>query len=210
MPATSPFQDHTQRYDRWFDKYHRAYEAELKAVRSFLPQGGRGLEVGVGTSRFAAPLGVSFGVEPIFQMARMAQSRKTRVTGGVAEQLPFRSSLFDFLLMVTTVCFIDNLERAFSEADRVLLPGGCLIVAFVDKESSLGQLYEKNKDDSVFYKDATFYSVPELVEIMTKSGFRDFRFKQTLFHELSEITATEPVKNGHGEGAFVVISSTKH
>jgi len=209
MSEISPFQKHTERYDRWFDKYHWAYQAELKAVRSLLPKEGRGLEIGVGTGRFAAPLDIVFGVEPVFQMAKMARSRTAGVSGGVAEQLPFRSAHFDFLLMVTTVCFVDNLDQALEEAKRVLKPNGHLIVALVDKESSLGQLYENNKEDSVFYKNATFYSVPELVAIMKHSGFTNFTFKQTLFHELSKISSTEPVKDGHDQGAFVVISCTK-
>jgi SAM-dependent methyltransferase len=209
MPRSSPFQNHLERYERWFSKYRWAYEAELKAVRSLLPREGRGVEVGVGTGRFAAPLGVPFGVEPVFKMAERARDLKINVTGGVAEELPFRNSLFDYLLMVTTVCFVDDLYKALTEADRVLTRKGRLIVAFVDRESPLGRMYGKNKDESVFYKTATFYSVPELTGVMRQSGFKNFTFRQTLFHELSKVTDAEPVKRGHGEGAFVVISGAK-
>ena len=64
MPKIVPFQKYAARYERWFEKNHWVYEAELKAVRSLLPEGQYGMEIGVGTGKFAAPLGVKIGVDP--------------------------------------------------------------------------------------------------------------------------------------------------
>jgi len=61
----------------------------------------------------------------------------------------------------------------------------------------------------VFYKDATFFSVDELVEIMDQAEFTALAFKQTIFKTLSEITRDERVKPGHGEGSFVVVRGRK-
>ena len=58
MPRIAPFEAHQERYDSWFERHAAAYYSELLAVRALLPWEGRGLEVGVGTGRFAAPLGV--------------------------------------------------------------------------------------------------------------------------------------------------------
>lgn len=67
------------------------------------------------------------------------------------------------LRLVTTICFLDNIETAFKEAYRVIRANGQLIIGFVDKDSPIGRLYQKRKKESVFYKIATFYSVDEVI-----------------------------------------------
>ena len=63
-PRTAAFEANIDRYDRWYEEHRRAYRAELDAVRRLLPAAGSGLEIGVGTGRFAAPLGVGVGLDP--------------------------------------------------------------------------------------------------------------------------------------------------
>ena len=58
MPRTAPFEAHHRRYDDWFVRHAAAYQSELLAVRALLPWRGLGLAIGVGTGRFAVPLGV--------------------------------------------------------------------------------------------------------------------------------------------------------
>ncbi|MEA1890248.1 MAG: SAM-dependent methyltransferase, partial [Pseudomonadota bacterium] len=62
MPRTAPFEAHHRRYDDWFVRHAAAYRSELLAVRALLPWHGLGLAIGVGTGRFAAPLGVQVGI----------------------------------------------------------------------------------------------------------------------------------------------------
>lgn len=57
---------------------------------------------------------------------------------------------FDFVLMITTICFLDNVEKAFKEANRVLKSGGFLIMGFIDSESATGRFYEKHKKNLKF------------------------------------------------------------
>jgi len=209
MPKISSFEKYAEQYEDWFVKNRWVYEAELRAVKAMLPAEGRGAEIGVGTGRFAEPLGIKVGVEPSKRMRQIAQKRGIRVLDGVAEELPLSDASFDFVLMVTTICFVDDINRALLEAYRVLSHGGFLIIGFVDRNSEVGQAYLAHQNDNVFYKDATFFSVDELVEIMDQSGFVDLTFKQTIFRSLSEIMRNEPVKSGYGEGSFVVIRGRK-
>lgn len=174
-----------------------------------LPTAGRGLEIGVGTGRFAEQLGIKIGVEPSRRMRRIAQSRGIRVLDGVAEELPFDDSEFDFVLMVTVVCFVDDINRALMEAYRVLCYGGSIIIGFVNRDSILGRNYLNQRNGSVFYKEAAFYSVEEMVEVIKQAGFIDLIFRQTIFKALPEITADEPVSPGHDKGSFVVIRGSK-
>jgi ubiquinone/menaquinone biosynthesis C-methylase UbiE len=109
--------------------------------------------------------------------------------------------------MVTTVCFLDDIDRAFQEAFRVLKPGGAFIIGFVDRNSVIGQVYEQRKNDSLFYKDATFYSVDDLIAHLKQAGFSMFSFCQTLFSSIDKMHQPDPIKKGYGEGSFVVIKA---
>jgi SAM-dependent methyltransferase len=209
MARIEPFEKHPLRYEQWFEKNKFAYESELQAIRKLLPLSGKGLEIGVGSGRFTAPLGIKLGIEPSSKIMEIALRKGIEVIGAVAESLPFRNSQFNFALMVTTICFLDNVEVAFNEAYRILKPDGCLIIGFIDKDSPIGQLYQQHKDESVFYKIATFYALEEVVSCLKKSGFRNFSFTQTIFHSLAEIKGSEPVREGYGEGSFVVVKAVK-
>jgi ubiquinone/menaquinone biosynthesis C-methylase UbiE len=209
MAKIEPFEIHLSKYEAWFENNRIIYESELRAVKVQLPQKGEGIEVGVGSGRFAAPLGIKLGVDPSEKMRELARSRGVDAIDGVAEKLPFGDCRFDFVLMVTTICFLDDIKAAFKEAFRVLKPGGSLIIGFIDKDSPIGKLYQKHKTESVFYKLANFFSVAEVKSNLMKSGFQDLTFTQTIFHRLSEIDNLEPIKNGHGEGSFVVAKALK-
>ena len=209
MPNILPFQKYTARYENWFEHNHWVYQAELKAVKSLMPEAQYGVEIGIGTGRFAEPLGIKIGLEPSSQMRDFAQKRGIKVLDGVAEDLPFKNSIFEFVLMVTTICFVDDISKSFREAFRVLTEGGYLIIGLVDRDSPIGQSYLRHQNSNVFYKEATFYSVEEVLEIMRQTGFDDFSFRQTIFRNLSEITEHEDTKSGYGQGSFVVIRGKK-
>lgn len=206
MAKTEPFDRHSDAYDAWFDEHDDYYRVELALVRGLLcAPGASGLEVGVGSGKFAVPLGIATGLEPSKKMAAKARALGVDVREGVAEQLPYADESFGFVLMVTTVCFVDDVDASFREAFRVLEPGGCLIVGFVDRESELGKAYEAGKDDSRFYKEATFFSTQDLLESLGRAGFRIDCVKQTLIPGKS----ADAIMSGFGSGAFVAIRGLK-
>lgn len=209
MAKIKPFEEHTIRYEDWFERNKFVYLSELQAIRIQLPGKGEGVEIGVGTGRFAAPSGIKHGVEPSAKMREIAKQRGIDVIDGEAEKLPFDDSRFDYLLMVTTICFLDDVLGSLQEAYRVIRPGGCIIIGFVDRNSPLGRQYLRHKNESVFYKIATFYSSDEVASFLKRAGFTDLQFCQTIFHGLTEIRDLEPVKEGCGEGSFVVVKAKK-
>jgi len=75
VPRVAPFEAHSQRYEAWFETHEAAYLSELLALRPFVPWEGRGIEIGVGSGRFAAPLGVPMGVDPSPAMLVHAAAR---------------------------------------------------------------------------------------------------------------------------------------
>lgn len=209
MARTKPFEQYPLQYEAWFERNKFVYESELEAIRAQLPEGGKGVEIGVGTGRFAAPLGIRIGVEPAPNMSEIARDRGIQVIDGVAEALPFDDNHFGFVLMVATLCFLDDVGAALKEAYRVTKLNGSLIIGFVDKQSPLGKIYLKYKNESVFYRIATFYSVDEVLWYLERARFSDFCFTQTIFRNLNEISNIEPIKNGYGKGSFVVVRARK-
>jgi SAM-dependent methyltransferase len=208
MPRTEPFEGHTERYESWFERNPLAYESEVLALRQMLPPG-RGLEVGVGSGRFAAPLGIARGVEPSERMRLLARQRGVDAIDGVAERLPFPEESFDVVLMVTTICFVDDLPGSLNEANRVLRARGHLVIGFIDRESLLGREYEAHRAANVFYREATFFSAREVSDRVRQARFGHLRFRQTIFTPLDEIAAIQPSRPGHGAGAFVVVRAER-
>jgi ubiquinone/menaquinone biosynthesis C-methylase UbiE len=205
MPRTKPFDDHYNQYEEWFEDNRFAWLSELDAVRSFIPKGANGMEIGVGSGRFAAKLSVGVGVEPSEAMRKLARDRGIEVYDAVAEKLPFEDGLFDFALMVTTICFVDDVRASFGEARRVLKKGGRFIIGFVDKKSDLGRMYELHKTENVFYRDATFYSTDEVIALLRECGFQNPQAVQTIFGDFRTLTKIEPFTKGYGRGGFVVV-----
>jgi ubiquinone/menaquinone biosynthesis C-methylase UbiE len=209
MAKTKPFDEHLEEYERWFVDNHSVFESELEAIRQLMPKTERGIEIGIGSGIFAARLGISDGVEPSEPMRNKAEERGLHVIDGVAEKLPLADKSFDFALMVTTICFVDDINRSFAETYRILKNNGCLILGFVDKESPVGKSYLSFKDKSIFYKNAVFYSTEELYKSLNDNSFMITDTLQTVFGQLDQIDGIQKPEKGYGKGSFVVIKAIK-
>lgn len=165
------FHENIDRYDRWFDERYRIYQSEVSALEQFVPRQGEGLEIGVGTGRFAVPLHVTTGIDPSPGMVKVARRRGINVVCARGEALPFCASCFNFILMVTVICFLDDPEQVMVECNRVLRAGGMLLIASIDRESPLGEEYCKNKEMKIFFRGATFHTIREIHSYLTSAGF---------------------------------------
>lgn len=206
---TTPFDLHLDQYEQWFETNRLAYLSEIEAIKKVWQPQGETMEIGIGSGLFAVPLSIKHGVEPSASMREKAAERGIAVLDGVAESLPYNDASFDSVLMVTTICFVNDPLQALKEAFRVLKPSGDLVLAFVDKESPIGQMYLQHKEESLFYKEATFFGVNEIKTLLHQAGFRISASYQTIFHSLDQLTDIEQPKPGFGEGSFVVIQAHK-
>ena len=109
--------------------------------------------------------------------------------------------------MVTTICFVDDVNKTCKEINRILKPNGQVIVAFVDKDSIATKLHEKEKDESIFYKDAAFFNIPEVSSTLQRHDFVINQTLKTVFGNMAETNKTN--KKSYGKWDFVVIKATK-
>lgn len=98
---------------------------------SGLHVGLRVLDVGCGTGNYARALQEATGcaisgVEPSDQMRQRAESAAawTELVAGSAEALPFPDASFDLVYSTDVIHHVTDRDTFFSEAARVLVPGG--------------------------------------------------------------------------------------
>lgn len=170
--ATDVFEVYADDYDRWFDEHPDEYLAELSRIREVLPaQDSRSIEVGAGSGRFAAPLGIGLGIEPSRALGRIARGRGVGVIRGRVESLPIRTGSCSSVLSVTVICYLDDPVTAFREIFRVLLPGGYLVVAFIERDGQVHRRYLMEGGKGRFLSQARFYARAEVRGFLAETGF---------------------------------------
>ncbi|MGB9755556.1 MAG: class I SAM-dependent methyltransferase [Desulfurella sp.] len=203
------FNNYTSEYEEWFENNKYAYLSEIEALKKALPKQGKGVEIGVGSGRFALPLGIKIGVEPSRKMAEIARRHGIEVFFGVAESLPFEDSSFDFALMAVTICFVNDPLKSLKESYRILKPNGVIIIGIVDLDTELGKFYLEKQKNSIFYKQAKFFSSKQIIDLLKRSGFSFRESYQVLFGDYKKINIVEEPKEGFGLGGFSVLVGEK-
>jgi len=228
------FDEFAEEYDSWFLKNRNVLESEVLLLKHFLIEPGRTLSVGCGSGLFEHILrdrhGIDIrdGVEPAEHFARIAEKRGMTVKIGHAEDLPFDDGEFDTVLQNGTPGYIENLEKAFREAYRVLKTGGHIVVADVPAESSYGLLYRLAAkigtwaDPSVsvlapphpypieFAAVAKWRPTEEKARLLKAAGFVELEYAQTLTRhpKYSNDLVERPVE-GFDRGDYVAIRARR-
>jgi ubiquinone/menaquinone biosynthesis C-methylase UbiE len=199
------FQKTWKEYDKWYDTHRALYLSELAALKKAVPTG-TGLEIGVGTGRFAAPLAVRFGLDPAINMLKLAKMRRVQVVQGRGENLPFKNESFHFVQIVFVVEFVDDLLPFLKETARTLRRDGVLILGFIDKNSQWGGYYARNASHRRFFHPP---SPEEILCILKRINLELEEAFQTLFQPPPDIEHEEEPRSGFGQGGFVVLKARK-
>ena len=141
MGSTYAFNRYSEEYDEWYrDKRNSLIlESEVKAIESLKPKG-VGVEVGVGTGVFAVKFDVYIGLDPAKEMLKIAKKRGINVIQAVGESIPLRDNCFDYVLLVSTFCFLNDPRSFLKEAERILKDEGNLFIGFIPRDSKWGEL----------------------------------------------------------------------
>ncbi len=182
------FEGMAEEYDSWYDRNSKIYQMELSCISSLI--GGNKespcLEVGVGTGRFAGPLNIEIGLDAAFSPLLIARRRGIEVVRGMAEELPFIDSSFKCLLIVVTLCFVNNPLKALKEVKRVLRRRGRLYLCFIPRGSPLGSEYTRRgvRGDPIYSK-ANFLMREDVLKLLTSLNMLPMRECHTLIDKVS-------------------------
>jgi SAM-dependent methyltransferase len=211
--AVSPFNDLAAEYDAWFDKEGSLiFFIEVQAFRTLLPSLPKPwLEIGVGSGRFAQALGIETGVDPSIKLVEMARTRGINAFLGRGEEDIFDEESFGTVFLIVTLCFLDSPLEVLKEANRILMPGGKIVLGLVLKESPWGQFYQAEKAEGHrFYKYASFYSCDEVIRLIVQAGFLTEKIVSTLFQKPGEAQHVEKAKEGYfPDAGFTIIVASK-
>lgn len=165
------FDEYAEDYDRWFDEHRDECLGELVRIRKVLPPpDSRSVEVGVGSGRFAAPLGVMLGIEPSLALCRMARQQGIEIIRGRVESLPIKDGSCSSVLLVTVICFLDDPVPAFRELHRILVQKGALIIGFIERDKRVAQKYLREGGKRRFLSYARFYSQEEMLAFLKETS----------------------------------------
>ena len=93
VTTSEVYNQFAKEYNNWFEKHPNLYQSELLAMNQAVPSKGIGIEIGVGTGRFAEPLNIKYGVEPSESMAELAKQKGVKVFNAIAENLPIENKI---------------------------------------------------------------------------------------------------------------------
>jgi SAM-dependent methyltransferase len=209
----SPFDNLALEYDAWFDREGSLiFFIEAQAFRSLLPSVPKpGLEIGVGSGRFAQALGIETGLDPSIKLIEMARRRGISAFLGRGEQGLFEEESFGTVFLIVTLCFLESPLDVLKEASRILVPGGKIVLGLVLKESPWGQFYQAKKAQGHrFYKFATFYTYEETLKLLEQAGFSMEKVVSTLFQQPGKVQHVEEHKEGYfPDAGFTIIVAGK-
>ncbi|MFW6120798.1 MAG: class I SAM-dependent methyltransferase, partial [Petrotogales bacterium] len=90
---------------------------------------------------------------------------------GKAESLPFSENIFDLVVSITSIEFVDNPPNVLREAIRVLKSGGRLVIGVLTKDSPWGEFYQSKikRDPNNVYARAHLFTEEELDKLLNSN-----------------------------------------
>jgi ubiquinone/menaquinone biosynthesis C-methylase UbiE len=179
------FSDHSiaESYDRFYltDRGRSVDQIEKSLIRQHLNSilAGNMLELGCGTGHWT-----EFFCEEGFEVtaidnskAMLSLAKRKNISRAAfhkadAAHLPVPDNNFAVITSVTMLEFVKDINEIFNEIDRVLKPGGYLILGWLNALSEMG----KNKNTDEIFKHAHFYSPADIDQLLSRFGVPQMSF----------------------------------
>ncbi len=157
-------------------------------------------------------------------MAKLAEKLGIKVKIGTAEKVPFVDEKFDTVLLSTILSYVDDPQKAISEAYRILKHNGKVVISFLAREGAYAMMYDlaylRGKHDSAtapkdpypvkFIKETNWRSTKEISELLKKAGFVDLKYIQTFTkHPKYTNDKIEKPIPGYQKGDYIVVQGRK-
>ena len=185
------FGRHAREYENHASVQKRVLAMFLELLKSEDIEPRRILDVGSGTGMLLRSLRGMYGdvcavgIDLAMGMSRKARDNtktdmRTHILNADAENLPFSVATFDMVISTSTFQWLSELDMAFGEAFRVLIPGGLFCFALFG-EKTLHELRASYRSalaaHSCAEKDRThtFLSQEEVKSALKRAGFSGCR-----------------------------------
>ena len=121
--------------------------------------------------------GLIEGIDLSSTMANMAEKRnrkyiakgRVKIVLGDFDQVEYQENDFDKICCANTIYFWPDAEYSVGKIQRILKPGGKLVLGFEDK----AELEKRPLDPSVF----SMYDKNDVEQLLTDAGFSDVEIK---------------------------------
>ena len=170
------FSDRVEKYIKYRPSYPQKIIEFLKE-KKILSKDSVIADIGSGTGIFAANLSsekrMIICLDPSVGMLEEAKKRYNLLVTGTAENLPFRSKIFDFIYMVTVIEFLVNPLKALNNIRNNLKKGSPILILFIGKESQWGRYYSKLAEERhPIFIHAKFFTFDEIRQELELAGYR--------------------------------------
>lgn len=158
-----------------------------RLLREFCGEPKQLLDVGCGSSYFTVttPMAVALDIEPQ-KLRFLAPTHETRLQAN-AESLPFANETFDQIVLSQLLNYVENVNLAIREANRVLKPAGTLVIAVPDSRRLgwrvIGTLYRRLPNTQAAPEQHQF-TRSELIDRLAENGFRTLKYSYICGAEL--------------------------
>ena len=149
MPKT--YDQFASQYDAVMRPLERWFLTRLRTETfNLLPRNARVLELGAGTGRnfvFYPAETIGVASEPSHEMLKIAKHKRrpaaVTLVQSQAEELPFKSAIFDAAFATLVFCSVRSPAKTFAELRRVVRSGGTiLLLEHVRPDGLLGPLFD--------------------------------------------------------------------
>lgn len=114
----------------WLQRYWQ--RTRHRIILGFLDQRDSVLDIGCGSSRIILDLPKAIGLDVLQRKLRWVRARQGIVVRGDCRQLPFPDASFDAVICSEVIEHLPDVPQIQTEMDRVLRPGGTLILGTPD------------------------------------------------------------------------------
>lgn len=159
-----------------------------RIILDFSEQFDRIIDIGCGSSKILEAIPQSIGMDIALNKLRYRKRLSNSLVNADIFAIPFKSACFNEIICSEVIEHVKESDTIFIEFNRILKPGGVLIIGTPDYSKRLWclieELYKRVHPGGYAHEHITHYSYKSLLERLRKYGFELIAHRYILGSEL--------------------------